>query len=114
MNYSENSVGLPKIPQVLKSTEKVNPPKGNGKAVQSVKEFEHTWELVYHFLVVGFKNLKKIFKVIMIPLAIAMVINIALHSIPTYSLTGIIRPIAFFLFLLQPHIIVLFQEHYFG
>ncbi|MBN2259218.1 MAG: hypothetical protein JW702_01595 [Clostridiales bacterium] len=96
MDYSDNTVGLPKRPKVLEKAEKVNPPKKNGKKKTDMTEFEHTWELVYHFLVVGVRNLKKMIKLFIIPLGIAMAINIVLESIPTYSLQGIIRPIAFF------------------
>ena len=96
MSQDSNGIGLPWIPKTTGKSAVVDPPLSNRKEAIRQQEFEHTWELIYYFLVQGVKNLRRLIKIFIIPLAIAMVVNIILESIPTYSLTGIIRPIAFF------------------
>jgi hypothetical protein len=96
MSQGPNGIGQPWIPKTTVTTKVVDPPKSNRKEAIMQQQFEHTWELIYYYLVQGVKNLKRLIKIFVIPLAIAMVISIILESIPTYSLTGIIRPIAFF------------------
>ena len=96
MSGINSSIGYPYVPVRKESSPSVSPPDTRQREAVIQKEFEHTWELVYFYLVNGVKNLKRLIKIFIIPLAIAMVINIILESIPTYSLSGIVRPIALF------------------
>jgi len=93
MSDSSNGVGYPYVPVRRESASDPGPPRTRSGTATHPREFEHTWELVYFYLVNGFKNLKRLLKMFIIPLAIAMVINIGLESIPTYSLYGILKPI---------------------
>ncbi len=93
MSDSSNGVGYPYVPVRRESASDPGPPRTRSGTATRPREFEHTWELVYFYLVNGFKNLKRLLKMFIIPLAIAMVINIGLESIPTYSLYGILKPI---------------------
>ncbi|OPL09007.1 MAG: hypothetical protein AVO33_08865 [delta proteobacterium ML8_F1] len=96
MSDTKSTMGYPYVPVRNTPAPRVSPPGAGKKTARTPREFEHTWELVYYLLVNGVKNLKRLFKVFLIPLAIAMVVNIILESIPTYSLSGIVRPVVLF------------------
>ena len=88
----ENNVGIPKIPQNVIISAKVDPPKLSKIATQNdLDGYQHSWQLIFHLLVEGGKNLPRIVKSVLIPLAIVTAINIAIESIPTYSTYGITK-----------------------
>lgn len=96
MNYIENNVGIPKIPQSSAKAARIDPPKPNQKALYS-KTYEHSWELIFDLLVQGIRSLPKMIMFFIIPLAIVTVLNIVLASIPTWQLYGFTKAVVVFL-----------------
>ena len=96
MDDMKNNIGLAYVPKRKATTSIVGPPIPARKKVISIHEFEHTWELLYYYLIHGLKNIKGLVKSFIIPLAIVMGLTIFLESIPTYSLSGIMRPLVLF------------------
>ncbi|MFZ5944728.1 MAG: hypothetical protein ACOYVD_11495 [Bacillota bacterium] len=94
MSKLNPEIGLPRIP-FTSEVAKVNPPKG--KMNRNEITFQHSWELFFYLIGKGIKNLPNILKTILLPLVIVTAINIALESIPTYSVQGIARTLLFML-----------------
>lgn len=96
----DHEIGIPKIPQRLTISPKVDPPVVSGKTppdVQDPESFQHSWQLIFHLLVEGGRNLPRLVKTVLIPLLIVTVINIALASLSMFSLPGFLKPVVFFL-----------------
>jgi len=84
----ENHVGIPIIPKRMHSIEKVAPPDAPMKKVSGIDQYEHSWQLLLHIVGQGIRHMPRLMATILLPLAVVTVINIALESIPTYSLYG--------------------------
>ena len=91
---TQSSMGIPKIPRYVKEIKKKEKPKPL-KAKPVAGEYEHSWELVFDLMVKGIRNFPKIIKSILVPMAVVMVVNIFLGTIPTYKLGGFTKKIVF-------------------
>ncbi|KJS21631.1 MAG: hypothetical protein VR72_09860 [Clostridiaceae bacterium BRH_c20a] len=96
MSTLNTDIGLPRIPSFTAELKETEPPKGKKNRGSNGISFEHSWELFYYLIGKGIKNLPTIIKGIILPLGIVTVFNIALESIPTYSVQGITRSLLFF------------------
>lgn len=96
MSRLNHAVGLPRVPLFQSKIKKVEPPKGKVDNASYVPSFEHSWELVLFIIGKGIKNLPRILRSIILPLVIVTAVNIALESIPTYSVWGFARTLLFF------------------
>lgn len=93
-------VGLPRIPSYKFELKKVEPPKGGKGTAGGVTSFEHSWELVLFLIGRGIRNLPRIIKSVILPLAAVTVINIVLESIPTFYVRGFVKTLLLFLIFL--------------
>lgn len=99
----DNYIGIPKIPKSLTVSPKVDPPeisKKSSKDNNNLDSYEHSWQLIFHLLVEGGRNLPQLLKTVLIPLAIVTVVNIVLESLSTYYLPGFLRTLVFILIFL--------------
>ena len=96
----DNNIGIPKIPKSLAVSPKVDPPKISKKSsndTNNLDSYEHSWQLIFHLLVEGGRNLPQLLKTVLIPLAVVTVVNIVLESLSTYYLPGFLRTLVFIL-----------------
>lgn len=96
MLQSNPEVGLPIIPTFKSEGKKVEPPKGKKVTAGGTVSFEHSWEMVLFLVGKGIRNLPRIIKSVILPLAAVTVINIVMESIPTYSVHGFAKTLLFF------------------
>ena len=99
----DNYIGIPKIPKSLTVSPKVDPPEISKKSSNdnnNLDSYEHSWQLIFHLLVEGGRNLPQLLKTVLIPLAIVTVINIVLESLTTYYLPGFLRTLVLILIFL--------------
>ncbi|WP_094551511.1 hypothetical protein [Petroclostridium xylanilyticum] len=96
MLHSNPEVGLPRIPTFQPEARRVEPPKGKTRTAGGAISFEHSWELVLFLVGKGIRNLPRIVKSVLLPLAAVTIINIILESIPTYSVQGAAKILLFF------------------
>ena len=96
---TDSSLGIPKIPKFEKEIEKKEKP-GPLEAKSVPRVYEHSWELLMDLMIKGARNVPKIIKSIIVPLAVVTVVNIALGIIPTYKLGGLAGKIVFILIFL--------------
>ncbi|MDW5299529.1 MAG: hypothetical protein SA378_05255 [Sedimentibacter sp.] len=99
----DNYIGIPKIPKSLTVSPKVDLPEISKKSIHDTNNFdsyEHSWQLIFHLLVEGGRNLPQLSKTVLIPLAIVTVVNIVLESLSTYFLPGFLRTLLLFLIFL--------------
>lgn len=87
---------MPRIPSLHSAVPRVKQPIGKKEATGGTISFEHSWELVLFLVGKGIKNLPRIIKSVLLPLAAVTAINIILESIPTYSVYGFARTLLFF------------------
>jgi len=90
-------IGLPRVPSPISEIKEAEPPKGKKNRSSNEISFEHSWELLFYFIGKGIKNIPTIIKSVLLPLGIVTAINIALETIPTYSLQGVTKSLVFFL-----------------
>ena len=96
----DNYVGIPKNPKGLMISPKVDPPVVSKKISHEAKDidtYQHSWQLIFHLLVEGGRNLPRLLKTVLIPLAAVTVVNIVLESLSTYFLPGFLRTLVLFL-----------------
>lgn len=96
---TDSSLGIPKIPKFEKEIAKKEKPRPL-KAKSVPRAYEHSWELLMDLMIKGAKNLPKIIKSILVPLAAVTVVNIILGIIPTYKLGGLAGKLVFALIFL--------------
>lgn len=92
-----NNIGIPKIPKHIASVKKINPPDVKVEQATGIDKFEHSWQLIFHIIASGIRNLPKLALIILLPLAAVTVTNIILESIPFYTLYGFKKKVVLFL-----------------
>ena len=93
----KNNIGIPKIPKHVTSSKKIKPPVVKIQQGTGIDEYEHSWELIFHIISAGIRNIPKLALTVLLPLAAITVTNIILESIPTYKLYGFTKVLVFVL-----------------